>query len=144
MNAMKIFRLAYISRNLGHFDEAGLERLLTLSRRNNQRDGVTGALLFSQSCFAQVLEGPVDAVSTVFERIQCDERHDDIVVILRETAPARGFPDWSMAYAGEDAAVRRRFAALPFEELCARQDSGSLILGLLNAALLRVAVPLPQ
>ena len=77
-----------------------IDQILAVARRNNQADGISGALLFSENWFAQVLEGPVAAIERTFERIQCDPRHADVTVL--ELSPARGrrFGDWSMAYAG--------------------------------------------
>ena len=71
-----------------------------MSRRNNRRDEITGALLFSEDQFAQVLEGDMEAVMEAFERIQCDPRHRNTVILTNEPAAAREFGDWSMAYAG--------------------------------------------
>ena len=55
--------------------------ILAKSRRDNARDGVTGGLLFSTGCSAQVPEGPIDAVEAAFERIQYDERHTEVTVL---------------------------------------------------------------
>ncbi|MBP0492256.1 BLUF domain-containing protein [Pararoseomonas indoligenes] len=97
------YRLIYISRNALRGTAAELEaevgHILVVSRRNNARDGITGALLFNESCFAQVLEGGSDVVQEVFERIQLDPRHCDTVVLAFGPAP-REFGEWSMAYAG--------------------------------------------
>ena len=77
--------LAYFSRNAldGTPDEmqAAIAAILAAARRNNARHGVTGALLFSDGCFAQVLEGAREDVETVFETIQCDPRHKDVTIM---------------------------------------------------------------
>lgn len=100
-----IYQLVYCSRNtIGdcHEDvDAHVAQILAVSRRNNVRDKVTGALLFSAGCFAQVLEGPLAAVERAFERIQCDPRHADVVVLHVLRASRRDFGEWSMAYAGK-------------------------------------------
>lgn len=104
-----IYQLVYCSRNaVGecHADvDAEILRILDASRRNNRRDGVTGALLFGAGSFAQVLEGPLAAVERVFERIQRDPRHADVVVLHVLCSERREFGDWSMAYAGRLAAT---------------------------------------
>ena len=102
---ISLHRLIYVSRNLltgspGEV-EAGVLSILEASRRNNARAGITGALLFSTDFFAQALEGPLPAVQQVFERIQCDERHRDTVVLACEPVAIRDFGAWSMAYAGQ-------------------------------------------
>lgn len=132
-----IFRLAYISRNDGLTDAAELDNLLACARRNNAAIGVTGALLFSRDCFAQVLEGPMVAVNQVFERIQMDDRHSEVIVLLAEQGASRRFPDWAMAYAGEDAAAREQFSTMGFEALRERAVSGGEILAMLDGAVHR-------
>jgi hypothetical protein len=77
---------------------AMLEEILGAARRNNARIGVTGALLYSARRFAQVLEGPPDAVEEIFEVIQCDPRHASITVLEVASPAARAFGDWSMAF----------------------------------------------
>ncbi len=100
-----IYQLVYCSRNtisdcqVADVD-AEILRILDTSRRNNADDKVTGALLFSAGSFAQVLEGPLPAVERVFERIQRDPRHADVVVLHVLRSRRRDFADWSMAYAG--------------------------------------------
>ena len=72
-----LHRLVYYSRNCleGTPEEisAGIRHILETSRTNNRRAAVTGALMFNRTYFAQVLEGPRDAVEATFERIQQDE-----------------------------------------------------------------------
>ena len=105
-----LYRLVYTSRNLldGGEDErsAAVAGILAVSKRNNARVGVTGALLFNAGSFAQVLEGPRAAVEATFERIQRDPRHSDVSVIQCEPVAERGFSNWSMAFIGHSARGR--------------------------------------
>ncbi len=101
-----IYQLVYCSRNtIGDCQAANVDaeilRILETSRRNNVHDKVTGALLFSAGSFAQVLEGSLPAVERVFERIQRDPRHADVIVLHVLRSRQRDFADWSMAYAGK-------------------------------------------
>ena len=99
-----LYRLAYFSRNsiVGPFElmDAKVQQILCVSRQNNLKAHVTGALLFNSTCFAQVLEGPLNAVEQTFERIQRDTRHSDVTVLELMPAITREFPAWSMAFAG--------------------------------------------
>ncbi len=101
---MGLYRVSYCSRNLLTGSPASvaseIERILARSRANNARDGVTGGLLFTDGCFAQILEGTTEAVEAAFERIQCDERHAGVTVLETGPITARAFPDWSMAFSG--------------------------------------------
>jgi blue light- and temperature-responsive anti-repressor len=109
-----MLRVIYISRNLlpEPAADAELERILLRARACNAALGVTGALLFSGDCFAQALEGPAPAVEAVFESIQRDPRHSEVVVLEAAPVPAREFGAWSMAYAGRCHDAEARFAAL--------------------------------
>lgn len=100
-----IYRLVYTSRNFleGGEEEqkAAIAGLLAVSKRNNARVGVTGALLFNGGSFAQVLEGSRAAVESTFERIQRDPRHSDVAVLQCDPVASRGFPNWSMGFVGD-------------------------------------------
>ncbi|MCJ2134138.1 BLUF domain-containing protein [Methylobacterium sp. J-026] len=98
-----LYRLVYASKNLltGTEAEAAIEQILVASRRNNERAGVTGALMFNGGAFAQVLEGPQKGVEETFERIQRDPRHGDVTVLEGGPIRERGFVNWSMAFVGQ-------------------------------------------
>lgn len=99
----KVYKIVYCSKN--RLDDSGestaeIRRILTLSRQNNRRLDVSGALLFNRGCFAQVLEGRREAVQHIYERIACDDRHREITMLQAGYAGPRDFSEWSMAYAG--------------------------------------------
>jgi hypothetical protein len=101
-----LFSLAYFSRNAiegtAEDMQSAIATILASARRNNARHGVTGALLFSDGCFAQVLEGLREDVELVFETIQCDPRHSDVTIMHLHEVEERSFGDWSMAFGGID------------------------------------------
>ena len=112
----ELYRLVYYSRNTVVGDEETLANAITSilakSQVNNQRVGVTGALMFNSGCFAQVLEGSQSAVEEVFERIQQDERHSDVSLLAFDPAPFRAFEDWSMGFVGASVHDAARYGAL--------------------------------
>lgn len=114
-----IWRLAYFSHaRLDGGRDAILREvtgILAVSRRNNAAVGVTGGLLFNSGGFAQVLEGTRQAVGDTFERIQCDPRHTDVLVLAYEQVPSRQFDSWSMGFVGADLGDARLFGALHAE-----------------------------
>jgi hypothetical protein len=101
-----LYSLAYFSRNAiqGNADEmhSAIADILAAARRNNASRGITGALLFSDGCFAQVLEGAREDIELVFETIQCDPRHSDVTIMHLHEVDERSFGDWSMAFGGID------------------------------------------
>lgn len=115
----RLFRIIYASRNRlpGSDEEVArqVDEILATSRRNNAPNGVGGVLLFNNGCFFQVLEGTFAAVSATFERIQRDDRHDQVVVLEAGYPDERRFADWSMAFVGANAADARRYGALQLD-----------------------------
>lgn len=84
--------------------DAELRAILTTCRRRNQIDEITGALLFTASGFAQVLEGHREVLERTFDRIGADPRHSDVTVLSFTPTERRYFPDSPMGYCGPEAA----------------------------------------
>lgn len=111
-----LYQLVYYSRNNVSGEGNGFDRqvdaILEASRRNNEAAGITGALLFNTGCFAQILEGPLEAVEDTFERIQQDERHGDVSLLALEPIEHRSFGRWAMGFVGRSEENAERFASV--------------------------------
>ena len=92
---MTITQLIYASQPFG-FDDAMLNGILVQARRNNPRNDITGCLICRQDLYLQLLEGPAEAIETLFAKIKSDDRHLRVVELSRATVAARLFPDWAM------------------------------------------------
>lgn len=101
-----IVALAYCSRPVDFsFDQT--DQILTASRRNNAKAGLTGALIYDNHTFLQWIEGEATKIRAVFELISNDPRHTDIKLMLVRKLDDRWFPDWSMTAAvTQDQALR--------------------------------------
>lgn len=93
-----LFRLIYASKASARVNEAAIFSLLSKSRRNNPKHGITGVLYYSGGVFVQVLEGPETAVLETYLRIKQDPLHHDTVILFAETCQTALFGDWSMGY----------------------------------------------
>ena len=62
-------RIKYISEFAGTVDADEIESISLKSRLNNMRVGITGMLVASGGVFVQLIEGPDDAVDSLYERI---------------------------------------------------------------------------
>ncbi|THB83163.1 diguanylate phosphodiesterase, partial [Pantoea allii] len=81
-------------------DSVSPERLKALVKHSSIKNAaaeVTGILLYDGQHFFQVLEGTVDNVDAVFERICQDDRHFNLIELMRDYAPARRFGHAGMA-----------------------------------------------
>lgn len=108
---MYLFRLVYYSRNaikeLGRPIAAEMKTIMNASNRNNPPAGITGALVFNDHYFAQILEGDRKSVTQKFCRIAADSRHTDIVILDAQPIGSRVFDGWAMAYAGHSPDIDR-------------------------------------
>ena len=93
-----VFQVFYVSRATAAFDSAQVQSILQASRRQNSRLDVTGCLLFSGHCFAQVLEGRQAVVSVLTRRIAADPRHVGVRVLSETKRDEREYADWAMGY----------------------------------------------
>lgn len=103
--------LIYVSSTDLMPQQADLDEILAVSRRNNDRDGITGMLLYHDGNFFQVLEGPEEAVLNRYAAIQKDARHESCMVLASSPIGHRSFAEWSMGY-------------IPFGQLSATQQRG--------------------
>ncbi len=90
-------QLIYVSKRTKDCYERDIEQILERSVANNQKLGVTGVLLYSQSRFLQYIEGDFRTIMTLYEKIKKDERHYDATMIALMPISKRVFPNWQMA-----------------------------------------------
>ncbi|MCT4656530.1 MAG: BLUF domain-containing protein [Cohaesibacter sp.] len=103
---MYLSRLIYYSKNnvVNTADQSAFKQIKSIldqSSTHNRERGITGALLFNQAYFAQVLEGDRKAITETFCHISRDKRHSDIVLLSANPITERIFADWTMAFAGK-------------------------------------------
>jgi hypothetical protein len=94
---MPAFRqVVYISQATGTFTESELNELVEVSRRNNKRHGITGAMLYLENAFIQVIEGEDAAIGQLLDKLRADTRHRNIRILSDNLAQVRNFQNWSM------------------------------------------------
>ena len=98
ISSASLYRLAYVSQARTNFARVELLEMLNTFRLANRKLDITGILLHKNDEFMQLLEGPQSAVLSLFERIEGDPRHTNVVVVAREAIQARQFSNWSMAF----------------------------------------------
>ena len=95
---MAVLHTFYVSRATTPFDHAAIESTLARWRSSNERLGITGCLLLSGRCFAQVLEGERATVEALVRRIGADPRHGEFRVLSEETRAEREYLGWTMGW----------------------------------------------
>ena len=106
--------LLYVSRSTIPRERLEIEvaDIVAVSSEHNAHAGITGGLVRAGGYFAQLLEGPTEAVKALMERIDRDPRHADVSVVRIAARGKRRLSDWSMAYAGESTYVANQIAPL--------------------------------
>lgn len=95
---MALARLIYVSRMTEECDMESLQRILTVSRRNNLAKGITGVLFYDPKFFLQCLEGPVEVVNELYANILRDGRHTRVTLLEYHDTDRRLFGNWAMAF----------------------------------------------
>jgi hypothetical protein len=95
---MKLIQLIYVSSAIKKLSNDELDAILQSSVRHNQRQEITGMLLYSDGNFMQVIEGEESRINETYERICEDMRHRNIILVNQETISEREFEGWSMGF----------------------------------------------
>lgn len=107
-----IYQVIYSSESSTPMQLDDLEDILEHARIWNATVGITGALVYADGVFLQILEGDRVKVQELMVRILGDLRHETVTV-LRECEIARGlFGSWEMAYISATAAQVAAWAGL--------------------------------
>ncbi len=80
------------------FSEKTTDDILEISRKNNNKTNVTGALICRSDLYFQFLEGPIEAVEKTFQKIKLDTRHLEINLVKEDKTTRRLFASWAMRH----------------------------------------------
>ena len=89
-------RLSYTSKETEPFGTRDLFDLLNHAREKNARLRLTGHLLYAHGVFTQCIEGPTEALNSLWAALLKDPRHHDVQLLDRSPIDHRSFADWSM------------------------------------------------
>lgn len=97
---MRLWKISYTSIATLPEETANADTLVicAFSEQYNVLHGITGVLTLHKGRFAQVLEGPEEALRKLMRRIMADPRHHTIQVISDGPIVKRRYAEWSMAY----------------------------------------------
>ena len=93
---MSINQLVYLSQATRKMSAEALADIQKTAKNNNQSMDVTGSLFYNGGWFLQVLEGPIDTLQALYNKIEKDPRHKNSRILYNEPAKFRTFTRWSM------------------------------------------------
>lgn len=93
---MSINQLIYISQATRKMSNQELVEIHSKAQSNNAKVDVTGSLFYNGGWFLQILEGPMQTLTKLYNKIEEDTRHKNSRVLYNEPAEFRTFTRWSM------------------------------------------------
>jgi len=103
-------RIRYVSEFVTAMTPQQIDELARKAAKNNERSDITGMLVASGQLFFQLIEGPDEAIDSLFARILVDDRHHNVLVLRTEQGDLkRVCPDWAMRKADLSLASDARF-----------------------------------
>ncbi len=70
--------------------------ILQVSWRHNHNSDISGILIYDDNYFVQLLQGPINTVDTLYEKISRDLRHHSIELIGTELLARKDVNGWGM------------------------------------------------
>jgi Sensors of blue-light using FAD len=92
------YQIIYSSEAATPMQTDDLQELLDRSRRSNAAKGITGALIYAEGSFLQILEGDKVQLQELMVKIRRDVRHETVSVLRESEVPVAIFGSWKMAY----------------------------------------------
>jgi len=127
-----LVRLLYASRAIDGRPET-IESILHECRSRNPSGGITGVLCYGGGIFLQAIEGGRMAISQLYNQIQRDPRHKDVILLQYEEISERRFAGWTMGEVNMsriNASILLKYAEKP--ELDPYSVSGRVSMALLE------------
>lgn len=75
-----------------------IESLYLKTKANNQKNNITGILIYKNRNFFQILEGDETVIDTTYSIIRKDPRHKNIFKVINTTMPERIFEDYNCGF----------------------------------------------
>lgn len=91
-------QIIYMSRGVEPMNEDQLRDLLLQARTANEAKSITGALIYGDDQFMQIIEGAEQDLVLLYAKLLNDPRHKNVVKLADKEIMQRNFSQWSMAF----------------------------------------------
>jgi len=93
-----LYELIYRSTARPGTTEKDLKDILKTARAFNEKNNLTGCLLYHDNQFLQMLEGEFQVLLELYDRIKKDPRHRDFLLLHMKETDYRIYSNWTMAF----------------------------------------------
>ncbi|WP_435579308.1 BLUF domain-containing protein [Gilvibacter sp.] len=94
----QLHTICYVSTAVSTITQHNVSDVFEGIVENNLSLGITGVLLYSHGNFMQILEGPSEAMASVYDSIKRDRRHHHIIEIMNQPAEERMFENYMSGF----------------------------------------------
>ncbi len=88
--------MPYVSKEVPILSDEDLKNISISSSANNEKNQITGTLLYMDREFLQILEGPEKGLLETYQRIDMDTRHNSVNLYCQGPIEKRAFTQWEM------------------------------------------------
>ncbi len=90
--------ISYVSTTNLSLSPDEIKELLITTRHTNNRNDISGILLYADGNFFQVMEGKKEVIDTIFQKIKKDYRHDNLIKIFDRETCTRSFSEYHSSF----------------------------------------------
>lgn len=120
-----LHRIIYLSSGQKDLTLLDVNVILKNAKAYNKSKNITGVLLYLDKNFIQVLEGTKDDVINLYEKIQLDNRHKNIIKVIEDTINRRQFEEWDMGFSelnSDELKNIKEFDQFNFKDIFSKTD----------------------
>jgi len=96
------YAISYVSTASRNLEEEKIENILRISEENNNKNNITGLLLFSEGNFFQIIEGRKEEIAELYNKIEKDSRHHNIIKIFEKRIYKEAFDGYKSDFISEN------------------------------------------
>lgn len=93
---MALHQLVYYSKSTQEFEIKELKEIAQKAEINNERLGISGALIYVEDVFLQLIEGGLVQLNELYRKISQDKRHNQLTILDFSKIKQRSFRSWKM------------------------------------------------
>ena len=97
------YAISYVSTAKRSLSETEIRQILNDSENNNNKQNITGLLLYSEGNFFQIIEGDQKQIVQLYETIKDDSRHFNVIKLFGKEINKESFDGYKSDFISEDA-----------------------------------------
>ena len=101
------YAICYVSTANTNWADSEINQLLQQSKQNYNRNNIQGLLLYSEGNFFQIIEGDKDRILNLYESIENDTRHSNLIKVFEQDIEQELFDGYESDSVSEDTRYKR-------------------------------------